>query len=251
MVVVIVVAVLEWRRRRRVLKIAALLAVRLSPEPLQISAEPDLPISFGRKNHWIAAPTESSAAVATVLGLCDVEACNWHSGFVAAYAYPNDRVFVTPPLNGWVLAVGTGLPDPSDPALLPAWRALLARASQLFGQAYFFASHRGSSYSAWARYRNGNEERLFAFADETIHNVGLPSAEEQEIIARLPDPSLAENDPDYRERDDFRPPDEADVFRLASAWSIDPSTLEDEGLGPSAGLTGRLFPERVHLNVQA
>ena len=73
----------------------------------------------------MAVPATDTDAVVEVLGLKDPTPGNWSSGLQAADAYPSDYVFVTPPVDGWVLAVGVGLPDPSDPGLLPGWRALM------------------------------------------------------------------------------------------------------------------------------
>jgi len=206
---------------------------------VEIEAEPDSAIAFGRKNLWIAVSATSTESVARALGLVDTQPCNWRSGFRAAYAYPSSYVFVTPPVRGWVLAVGCGIPDPGDPSLLPHWRALMNTLSTAFGRAQFFASHRGSGYSAWARYTEGVEERLFAHADDLLHNVGTPLPEELDVLAHLPDPSAAEEDPGYWDREDLRAPDEDDVFRMASAWSVDPMTLDHAFQQPTAGVVGR------------
>src|SRR5215204_1501270 len=111
----------------------------------KVDSTPDKPIGFGRKNQWIAAKCDASRTLADALQLKEIQPANWKSGFIAAYGYPRALVFVTPPLNGWVLAVG-GLPDPSDPSALATWRQLMARVSLQFGEAQFFATHRVSSY---------------------------------------------------------------------------------------------------------
>ena len=236
-VTALALAFLEWRRRRKAP--APSPAMEIQEKVIALETDPDSPVSFGRKNLWIAAPASSSERVAQVLRLVDVQPANWRSGFVAAYAYPSSYVFVTPPVHGWVLAVGSGIPDPSDPAILQNWRSVMAALSQAFGRAQFFASHRGSSYSAWARYTNGSEERLFAWADEPIHDLGSPLPEELEILARLPDPVAAEEDPEYWSREDLRGPDEDDVFRIAAAWSVDPSTLDQSHAPTALGLVGK------------
>jgi hypothetical protein len=202
---------------------------------VEIRTEPDKPIGFGRKNLWIAAKVSDAPALASALELQEVQTANWRSGFVAAYAFPSDYVFVTPPLGGWVLAVGS-LPDPSAPTALPHWRHLMSRVSSRFGEAQFFATHRGSSYTAWGHYRDGTERRLFAYGDEPIYNIGEPFPEEAELITQLPDPTSR-----YWERDDWRRPGEDDVFRLARAWSFDPSELDSADLPVSVGVVGRLI----------
>ena len=236
----LVLAFLEWRRQRKTP--AASPALEIQEKVVELQTDPDSPISFGRKSLWIAVPASSSERVAQVLGLSDVQPANWRSGFSAAYAYPSSYVFVTPPIRGWVLAVGSGIPDPSDPAILQNWRSAMAALSQAFGRAQFFASHRGSSYSAWARYTGGAEERLFAWADEPIHDLGSPLPEEREVLARLPDPLAADEDPNYWSREDLRGPDEDDVLGIAAAWSLDPSRFDESDELTALGLVGKNPP---------
>jgi hypothetical protein len=207
---------------------------------IEIHGEPDEPLGFGPKCFWIAAPAPDARSLAEALGLEELRASGWKSGFQVIYQYPSGFVFVTPPVAGWVLAAGAGLPDPGDPALLPRWRSLMASVSQRFGEAQFFASHRGSNYSAWARYCDGAERRLFAYADDPIYDIGEPLPEEADLISHLPDPDAAEADPDYWSREDLRTPEEEDVLRLAGAWSVSPETLDSLNLPASTGLVGRM-----------
>jgi|SRR6185369_815056 len=212
------------------------------PKVVEIHAEPDQPRGFGYKCAWVAVPSSDSRAVAEGLGLREIQLSGWSSGLEAAYAYPSSYVFVTPPLSGWTLAVGVGLPDPSDRDVLSRWRATMTTLSQRFGEAQYFASHRVSSYAAWALYSAGTERRLFAWADETIYNFGEPLPEEADLMRHLPGPAAAEGDPDYWDREDLQTPEEDDVIRLAAALSFDPSTIDSLDLPASTGLVGK-FPE--------
>lgn len=208
---------------------------------IQIESTPDKPIGFGLKNQWIATKAPDAKSLADTLQLKDTKVGNWQSGVAAAYAYPSDYVFVTPRLNEWILAVGMGIPDPSDPAVLPVWRRMMKGISSRFGEAQFFATHRVSNYAAWAIYRGDIERRLFAHADDPIYNVGDPLPEEAELIAHLPNPFGPEaQQPGYWEREDLRWPGEEDVLRLAQAWSIDPFELESKDFPASVGLVGSL-----------
>lgn len=241
----LVVSILEWRRRSKTQPTVQISAPVSEVSAVEIKSEPDKPIGFGRKNKWVAVQATDPALLSEALQLTAVEPCNWHSGFLAAYAYPSDQVFVTPPLDRWVLAVGAGLPDPSDPQALTRWRSMMSTLSEIFGVAQYFATHRASSYTAWARYSAGVEERLFAHADDPIHDIGQPLPEESEILARLPDPTADEADPDYWRRNDIRTPEEEDVLHLAAAWSFDPTTLDSMDRGPSVGLVGRMANQRA------
>src|SRR6185503_5741716 len=61
----------------------------------------------------------------------------------------NWYVFVTPPIDGWALAVGS-LPDPSAAFVLPHWRQLMAQVGSLgFGVTLkFLAQERISCHKA-------------------------------------------------------------------------------------------------------
>jgi hypothetical protein len=204
---------------------------------------PDKPIGFGRKNQWIAAKCDASKDLADALQLQEVQPANWRSGHRAAYGYPKALVFITPPLNGWILAVG-GLPDPSDPSALATWRTLMTRVSLQFGEAQFFATHRVCSYTAWGRYIKGDEKRLFANGDVPLYNFGKAFADEAELLTHFFDPASPEaSNESYWSREDLHFPDEDDVFKLAQAWSIDPSELESKDLPPSCGLVGSLIKQ--------
>jgi hypothetical protein len=212
---------------------------RLEPKVVETRDDPDEPIPFGPKSLWVAARAPSAQALAEALELDDLRASNWSSGLAAAEAYPSHCVFVTPPIRGWILAVGVGLPDPGDSALLPRWRSLMSAVSQRFGEAWFFGNHRISSYSVWACYVAGRERRLFAYADgQLIYDFGEPLAEEVNLVRRRRDLTTAGSD---RERGGaVFEPDEDDVLRLAGACTIDPSTIDPLDTPPGVGLVGEM-----------
>ena len=71
-----------------------------------VSILPDNPIGFGYKSRWIAVKSGNQVSVANALELINVQKCNWESGF---YAGPKNSVFLSPPIDGWVLITGFGL----------------------------------------------------------------------------------------------------------------------------------------------
>ena len=64
----------------------------------------DTPKAFGYKACWFAITTSHPATVVETLELGETTAANWASGIAAAYG-DGDWIFVSPPVNGWVLAV--------------------------------------------------------------------------------------------------------------------------------------------------
>lgn len=71
------------------------------------------------------------------------QSANWSTGLAAVEAQMERRVFVSPALEGWVLAVG-------GPETLQEELAVE------FPQAQWFMSHRTSGCFGWALYENGH-----------------------------------------------------------------------------------------------
>lgn len=117
----------------------------------RVSMRPDKPVSFGYKCAWYAMQGNDIDAVVSVLGLKDVTKSTWSEGIQAAYS---DKVFVTPPLDDWTLAVGRCLFYEGD---VPAASVLpiLTNISRVFGEAQYFASHRVVEAHCWALARGG------------------------------------------------------------------------------------------------
>lgn len=210
---------------------------------INIVATPDTPIGFGYKTLWIAVKAPNAQALSDAIGLKDTKAANWQSGFAAAYDYDSHYFFVTPQIDGWVFAIGYGLQELSDKNAKSAWTAMMAGISRKFGEALFFANYRVSDYYAWARFINGNQRRLFAYADgEILFNDGTPYPEEVQLIKSLVDPqnptSIKE---DYWEQEDSPRLNEEFVLTLASKWSVNPKQYDEKDFPVSVGIIGKLF----------
>lgn len=216
---------LRWKLRSTV---ARAMTEKRNLPPLEISAEPDEPVSFGYKTCWLAIRSDDPQAVIEAIGLRDVQRANWDSGTTAAYRHDEKWAFVTPVIDGWVLVVDSTLPSPERKDR--ANDQLLTNLSTKFAEVQFFGNHRVSDYAAWARYRNGTCLRSYSFVSETLHSRGEPTAEEKALD--IPAPPVGDTEGDI--------PDEDVVMQLAGAWSIDPSELEEKAanLGPGLGWLG-------------
>jgi hypothetical protein len=98
------------------------------------------PSTFGYKTAWFAVRSTNTMAVAQALQLQNTTPANWEYG--VWHAVESDgMLFVTPPVDGWVLAVGTrllfGADDNHSSQRMVEW-------SKQFGEAQFFASMRVS-----------------------------------------------------------------------------------------------------------
>lgn len=179
-------------------------------------------IGFGYKVQWLAVRDQGVDAVASALQLGRPTPSTWRDAVLAAYD-DNGSWLLTPPLNGWTLAVSTDVPAPEDDRFT-AW---LAGLSCLLGDVQYFGTHRVVDYHGWGRASGGVVERAFAYLGErgeVLFHVGEPTADEQALGVRT-----AQDGDETVPEDDDEPlwwPDEETVLTLAGRWSIDPRDLE-------------------------
>ncbi len=188
----------------------------------------DTPVNFGYKCTWLAIRGATAQSVAETLGLERVGPSNWKNGVDAAY---EGRVFVSPPLRGWILVATAFLPDPGDREHPDRATPFLASLVRAFPEVQYFASHRVVGLAAWARAVEGRFVRKFAYSGEQGEvpwDIGSPTPEEVELGL-----VFSANQDEWQHY-----PDEKDVVAVAGAWSVDPSTLESQGFSADIGLVG-------------
>ena len=196
--------------------------------------QPDLPISFGYKCAWYAIQTGEMDAVASALGLRNVQESTWRVGIEKAYSgnvSHSGPVFITPPLGRWILAAGQALFYPGNSPkdfILPR----LTRLSQQFGIAQYFCTHRVVEAHCWAAARNGELVRAYGY-------IGERGEVTWDFGERTPiEFALAEY---WTTEDDFTTgPSENELMEVAAEWSVDPSNLESHFTTPSLGRLGEL-----------
>ncbi|GIF40032.1 hypothetical protein [Actinoplanes xinjiangensis] len=178
----------------------------------------DVMTGFGGKQAWLAVAGGDPGAVLKALGLRDLGTVPWRDGLDLAHL-TDDRVAVTPPLPGaggtWVLAVGRALMNPPD---------VVALSAELGAEVQFFATHRVTELHRWQRADSGDLLRTFGYVGQTGEVTswfGEPDAAER--AAGLPEEFGEETSVLVAE---------GDVFRVAGAWSIDPTTLSGLAPGP-------------------
>lgn len=181
--------------------------------------------SFGYKMQWLALRSADAEAVVSALGLESVRKIAWPSGVTAVYEDdPSARpaaVFVTPPVDGWVLA-------PHSAAAEGAFD--LAALSATFGEAHRYATHRVVELQEWERWIDGSPVRRYGWLGES-GEVRFNEGEPLELEA-----GLIQDDVD--DFDDIEFPDEEHVMEVAGLWSVNPQTLDDRPELPSEGWLG-------------
>ncbi len=182
-----------------------------------IDASSDAPVPFGYKIAWWTVRSDDLRRVADFLGLNSASACNWSSGVPLAY---DGGVFLTPPVNGWILICGARLPPKSEDAAIEVENRLEILSGE-FSDAQVFATHRVVEYHVWARAREGSLTRGFGHLGEagmTFWDTGFDESEDA-LGFDFVDFS---NDLSEDELDAMDWPSEDHVMQVASAWSVSP-----------------------------
>jgi len=86
------------------------------------------------------------------------------------------KLFVSPPINGWILVAGLGLPEPSDD--VDRVFQLYSSSEPRGGQVQYFSVNRAVNSHAWVLADHARVRRAYAWAGSTLWTQGeLTSAE--------------------------------------------------------------------------
>src|ERR1700678_3758609 len=67
--------------------------------------------AFEQPGRWLAIKASNPAVVQAALRLHHPVACSWEEGLAEAR---DDKLFISPSISGWVLVVGSSLPEPVE-----------------------------------------------------------------------------------------------------------------------------------------
>src|SRR5215467_13300116 len=112
---------------------------------------------LGRPGRWLAIKSHNLRTVQSALGLHNPKPCSWLEGLAA-----DEKLFIAPPVKGWILVIGSGLPDPSEDVDV-CFRFLLDISRKL-GQVQFFSASPILHHHAWVRADRGHVQRAYAWA---------------------------------------------------------------------------------------
>jgi hypothetical protein len=189
---------------------------------------------FETPSRWLAVRSQNPQAVQTALGVQHPRACSW-SDALATPVEP--RLFISPPVNGWIVVMGCDLPDPAND--IDECFKFLTSLSQKLGEVQFFARNRAVSHHGWARLSGGKVLRGYAWAGETLWNQGPVTSAERDLKLRFLDYTQTTDTWGLAERELLSLNTDR-VVRLAAAWSIDPTAVEGPHL-ESKGIAGDLL----------
>src|SRR2546430_5462258 len=189
---------------------------------------------FHCPNRWVAIKSANPQAVQAALGLHNPTPCSWTDGMARV---SDQKLFISPPVKGWILVVGSLLADPSDD--VDGCFRFLQRLSRELGEVQVFSVNRAVGHHAWARFEGGRAVRGYAWAGETLWNQGRKTWAERKLGLRCYD--YCEGDA----RNNFAQPERnrvnvENLFVLAALWSLDPSSIGDSALTDVLGIAGDL-----------
>jgi len=178
---------------------------------------------------WLAVRTRNLAAVQSALGLQNPKPCSCWEGLAGGKG-----IFIAPPVRGWVLVSGFGLPDPSED--VDACFRFVLDLSRKLGAVHFFRVSRAVHHHAWVKAKRGRIVRAYAWAGKTLWTQGAQTPAEEELnfkcydYATQPETNIAGWPEGVAENVDK-------VLLLAARWSLDPA-LVDESFLEGRGVVG-------------
>jgi len=198
----------------------------------------DDPQPFGFKMCWLAVADADQFQVIRSLGLTNVRECGWRQGMSAAYgeAGPHD-VFVTPPVNNWILVIGRALWNKMDLNGCLEDNLWYQHLLSQHGEVHYYSTHRAVGNHAWVKGKKGHIVRGYGYSGELgeiMWCVGDPTPQEQWLRFNFYTPDNVGS-----KKPNLRYPDEQDVLILAALWSVD-TTFENSKIGEGPGYIGSL-----------
>ena len=193
--------------------------------------------TFEHPHRWLAIKAVNPSVVQAALRLHHPTSCSWEEGLAEAH---DDKLFISPPISGWVLVVGSGLPEPAEDS--DKCYHFLAALSRKLGHIQYFTISRVVNYHGWVLMERGNVYRAYAWAGETLWNQGPVTAAEKDLEMLCLEYASEQNSFALREA---LAANSEKVNQLAARWSIDPSAIPPE-MWRGRGIVGALSHSKLH-----
>ncbi len=195
------------------------------------------PLFIEKPTLWLAIKGTDVVKVQAALGVHDTISCSWEEGLIEAREH---KLFISPPVLGWILVVGSDLPEAGDD--VDRCFLFLIELSRKVGHLQYFCANRALNQHAWAIVDRGQVFRAYAWAETTLWNQGPVTAAERELgLACFPYGMWA----DYTEREATVSNTEK-VNLLAARWSLDPAAVAENAWNTDRGIVGEFTPPHSH-----
>lgn len=197
-----------------------------------------VPVAFGGLSRWFAVRSTRVQAVADALELDNALPCSWGDGMAQASEH---SLFISPPVNGWILIVGQAVPDFAED--VDECFRLVLRLSQRLGHVQYFGANRAVDHHAWVQAQDGKIVRAYAWASETLWNQGEVTEGETELELKCFDYGEERDTAQFISSDSYAANAEKIGF-LAARWSFDPAMIETSMLPAEQGIAGNPIHSR-------
>lgn len=198
--------------------------------PLSLSLPP-----FENPSRWLAIRSSNPLAAQNALRLHNAKPCSWCEGLSKLTEH---TLFISPAIEGWLLVVGPGLPDPSED-IDECYRFILKLGREL-GHVQFFSVNRAVNHHAWVRVEGQRVVRAYAWAGETLWNQGKLSTAEVDLALKCF--GYGENPESFSSH--LHDANADKITFLAARWSLDPTSIDERRLSSAKGIAG----DRIHFN---
>lgn len=198
------------------------------------------PAVYSVPNRWLAIKSGNPQLVQTALNLHNPTPCSWEEGLSVAQEH---KLFVSPPVRGWILVMGSHLPDPGED--VDRCYRFIMDLSRKLGHVQYFSVNRAVHHHAWVQAEQGQVQRAYAWAGRTLWNQGKLSRAEMDLGLKCHDYGEGEARIDYGKVDPAAVNTER-VSLLASRWSLDPTAIDARLLKESQGITGQYTGSKAH-----
>jgi hypothetical protein len=192
---------------------------------------------FEQPARWLAVKANNPAVVQSALHLNRPTSCSWEEGLAEAH---DDKLFISPAVSGWVLVVGSGLPEPAED--IDFCYRFLAELSRQLGHVQFFSVSRVVNYHCWAMVERGHIYRAYAWAGETLWAQGPVTAAERELGLVCFGYGTEQNPFAIR---DVLTANSDNINQLAARWSVDPCAFSPSMMN-GRGIVGEFTQSKPH-----
>jgi hypothetical protein len=183
-----------------------------------------------RPECWLAVRGRKFLAVQTALSLHNPKPCTWTDALAG-----EEKLFISRPVKGWILVLGSGLPDPGED--VDACFRFLLQLSRKLGQVQFFWTNRILHHHAWVKAEAGRIVRAYAWAGVTLWHQGPQSAAEKDLGLTCFDYDETPERTPFGQTDPATSNTEK-VPLLAARWSLDPGRMDESCEKAGLGIAG-------------
>ena len=183
---------------------------------------------------WLAVHCANPRAVQDALRLNNARPCSCQEGM---QSQDDNHLFITPPVRGWTLVVGPGLPVPERD--VDEIYHLLVRLSLSLGEVCYFHSRTALDHHAWGNAVLGRIQRGYAWTDGCLWNQGKVTKAENDLKLDLSPIGRTLEELTFTERQNLTD-NTTRLQELASRWSVSPIHLRELPANFHVGIAGEL-----------